>query len=393
MNLRALRLVALAAVTALPASLMPAAASGCKTTCHSLKVGGALKVSKVGGLGQIETHGSLGAVLGRDEGIVTLLDLKKPDSPKKLGHYDDDAVDSLDGDLAFSDDGKWLFYARQTRQFSKDGLHVLDVTDPRAPRLAHYQVQGGAYRVAYYRSGDEHWVISLDATHGLVINRFEPTTGALVPVFVDALPATRVVGGPASAGIFVDRKDPATGKPLLYMSTGGRGLDVYDLSDPLQPVKAGSWNKVGLADIEVHATKSSRTIYAVNEYWFKKNLPSQVIVLNATKLGGIKETKRWTFGKPVEGERVQGIELVWNMLVVANSTRGVLAVDRKTGKVLAKVSPAGKRNEGAGVLGSRYAMDVEARAGSLLSTDAVTGTVTSLHLYSVHSSGGYLPAD
>ena len=377
MNLRALtRLVALAA---LPALLLPAAVSAAKVR-YALVTGTSLKVSTVGGLGQIEAHGSVGAVLGRDEGIVTLLDLKRPNRPKKLGSYSDDAIQSFDGDLAFSDDGKWLFYARQTHQFSKDGIHVLDISDPSAPRLTHYQAQGGAYRVAYYRSGDEHWVISLDATHGLVINRFEPTTGALVPVFVDALPATRVVGGPASAGIFIDRKDPATGKPLLYMSTGGRGLDVYDLSDPLEPVKVGSWNKVGLADIEVHSTKSSRTIYAANEYWFKKNLPSQVIVLNATKLGAIKETRRWTFGKPVDGERVQGIELDGNTLFVTNSTRGLLAIDRRTGRVLDRTSLPGKRNSGAGVLGNRYAMDVESNSGYLLASDAVTGTLTTVSL-------------
>ncbi|MDQ4025645.1 MAG: hypothetical protein M3217_09190, partial [Actinomycetota bacterium] len=170
-------------------------------------------VSEAAGLGQIEIRGEVGAVLQRDEGIVALLDVSDLDRPKVVGRYDDDAQRSLDGDLAFSDDGKWLFYARQTEQFSKDGIHVLDVSDPSAPRLATYQPQGGSFRIAYYATEGAEWVISLDAIHGLVINRFERTSGQLVPIHVDPLPAGKV-GGPASAGLAVVPKDPMSGKPL-----------------------------------------------------------------------------------------------------------------------------------------------------------------------------------
>ena len=182
--------------------------------CNVKKLG-ELEVSKDAGLGQIELHGKIGAVLQRDEGAVALLDLKNPAKPKVLGRYDDDIADSFDGDLAFSDDGRWLIYARQTHQFSKDGLHVLDVSDPKAPRLAFYQPQGGAFRVAYYKDGSDEYVVSMDAVTGLVVNRFESTTGALVPVYADPLPIIRKVGGPASAGILIEKKDPKTKKPLL----------------------------------------------------------------------------------------------------------------------------------------------------------------------------------
>ena len=172
-----------------------------------------VEVSTEAGLGRVEVAGDLAAVLQRDEGAVALLGLKGG-RPKVLGRYDDDIQDSFDGDLAFSEDRRWLFYARQTHRFSKDGIHVLNITDPSAPTLAFYQPQGGTLRLAYFNDGGAEWIFTLDAIHGLVTNRFEPTTGALVPVHASPLPALKV-GGPASAGLVVDPEDRLTGAPLL----------------------------------------------------------------------------------------------------------------------------------------------------------------------------------
>jgi len=342
-----------------------------------------LNVTEEGGLGRVEVAGKVGAVLQRDAGVVTLLDLKDAARPKKLGSYDDDAKDSLDGDLAFSDDGKWLFYARQTRQFSKDGLHVLDVSNPSTPRLSTYSAAGGAYRVDYYRDGDEEWVVMLDATHGLVVYRFEPTTGQVTPVFVDPAPALRRVGGPASAGIFIDREDPALGIPLLYVSSGTVGLQVYDLSDPTAPALLGSWSEVGLAEIEVAASKTSRRIYAATEYWFDKQLVPEVVVLDASNLEKIRETRRFSYDAAADdSERIQGMALADGILYIAHSRVGVLAVDRR-GDIRASVTFMGAPNEGAGVPPSSspaasYVIDVEARGGVVYATDAATGLLTSL---------------
>src|SRR5687768_15360782 len=102
-------------------------ARGHRYLCR-MRVVGSRVVSETAGLGNIEFKGALGAVLQRDEGIVALLDMSNPTMPKTVGRYDDGATDSFDGDLAFSKDGSFLFYARQTHQFSKDGVHVLDVS-------------------------------------------------------------------------------------------------------------------------------------------------------------------------------------------------------------------------------------------------------------------------
>ena len=334
------------------------------------------RISEVGGLGRIETSGSTGAVLQRDEGIVTLLDLKGDGAPKPLGSYDDDAKDSLDGDLAFSDDGKWLFYARQTVQFSKDGLHVLNVSDPKAPTLASYAPGGGAYRVEYYRDDGGAWVVLLDATAGLVIYRFDPTTGTLVQVFTDALPQLKV-GGPASAGIYIDRKDAATGAPLMYITTGKTGLQVYDLTDPMDPPIVGAWSEVGLAEVEVVDSASKRTVFAATEYWFDKSIVPEVIALDATKLDSIAEKKRFATGIPDEFQRLQGMAVSGGRLYVAASARGLLTF-RLNGRAAGTWVKKGTPNPEAGVAGSPYVMDVEVKRGRILVTDAATGVLTSL---------------
>lgn len=337
-----------------------------------------IKVSKVGGLGRVEIQGSIGAVVQRDEGTVAILDTKDPLNPRVVGRYDW-AKDSLDGDLAFSKDGKWLFYARQTRNFDEEGVHVLDVSDPSDPRLAFYLPAGGAYRVQYIKQGDTEWVVLLDAIDGLVVSRFDPTTGALVPVHVDALPALKV-GGPASAGFFYEPKDPMLGVPLLYVSTGKTGLQIFDVADPAQPVQVGAWSELGLAEIEVEATKKSRTVYAASEYWFGKNIPPEVVVLDASDLGKVTERRRLGLGvAPAEGNFVQGMALSGDRLYVAHSSHGLVVFDRGNGKTVRSYRATGKRNEMAGVLSSPYAIDVElVGRGSLFVTDAALGTLTSL---------------
>ncbi|HVM12456.1 MAG TPA: hypothetical protein VM638_08280, partial [Actinomycetota bacterium] len=169
----------------------------------------ALEVSTEAGIGQIEVHGSTAAVVQREEGLVSLVDVSDPAAMRLLGRYDGNTgraeVDhAFDGDVAFSHDGRFLFYARQTHDFSNDGLHAVDVSDPAAPRLAHYAPGGGTLRVAYHRDGDAEFVVTADAFFGIVVHRFvrTPTGGVLVPVHMNALPALKV-GGPASAGLFI----------------------------------------------------------------------------------------------------------------------------------------------------------------------------------------------
>jgi hypothetical protein len=334
---------------------------------------GSLEVSKEAGLGRLELHGKLAAVLQRDEGAVALVDVSNPAKMTVLGRYDDDIPDSFDGDLAFSDDGKWLFYARQTHQFSRDGIHVLDVTDPKAPSLAHYQPQGGTLRIAYFKGAGGEWVFSLDAIHGLVVNRFVPEAGALVPVHVDALPALKV-GGPASGGLFIERKDPDLGVPLLYAATGTTGVEIFDISDPAAPVLLGSWNGVGLAEVEVVATKKGRTIYGATEYWFDKSTEPRVVVLDATDPEAIDlEDVGGLACAPDDRWRAQGMALHGTDLYAAYSNAGLIAFDGWDGPGELLPLPNTTGNEAAGVMGVPYLFDVEATGSRVFATDAATG--------------------
>lgn len=345
-----------------------------------LKQVASVAISDEAGLGRIEFHKLQGAVLARDEGVVTMLDMSDPDKPRTLGSYDDNIPDSYDGDLAFSDDGKWLFYARQTHRFSKDGLHILDVSDPETPSLHAYLPAGGAFRVGYYEKGGTGWIYLLDAIVGLAVYRFDPATGATVPVHVDALPELKV-GGPASAGIYIDRKDPATGAPLMYVTTGKTGVQIFDISDPGAPVELGSWGEMGLAEVEVIATKKRRLLYVAPEYWFDKNLPSEVVVLDATDPAKISRVGSFAAlgehpSDPMDIYRLQGMTVSGRTLYVAHSSLGLIGFDTKSGKVVDILKVGGKKNPSADVMGAPYAIDVESYSRRIYVTDGATGRVT-----------------
>ncbi|MEA2451740.1 MAG: hypothetical protein QOG04_450 [Actinomycetota bacterium] len=374
LSIRALVLSMVLALT-----LVPASSGSPKQPSH--EIAGSLEVSTEAGLGRLELHGDIGAALQRDEGVVALLDLSRPERPKVLGRYDDGASQSLDGDLAFSTNGEWLFYARQTVQFSKDGLHVLDVSDPSAPTLASYQPGGGSLRVAHYDDGTTEWVVLMDATSGMVVYRFEPTTGVLIPVHVNPLPATKV-GGPASAGVVI-QKDPILKKPLLYASTGMTGVEVFDFSDPTNPKLLGSWDEMGLAEIEVRVTGKHRMIYGAAEYWFDKAKPPVVEELDASHLDHIKLERELSVGcKTDDTQRVQGMALAGDALYVANSTIGLPVY---FGANYFRFTPVtrGAQNAGAGFQGIPYVFDVEVQGRYVYATDAATGYLTVLERHDV----------
>ena len=335
-----------------------------------------IEVSEAGGLGRIDVNGDRGAVLQRDEGVVAILDTSDPSKPKVLGRYSDNARQSLDGDVDVSDDGQWVFYARQTVQFSLDGLHVINISDPANPRLQHYAAGGGASRVEFYDDGEAQWVFLLDAITGLVVYRFEPTTGQLVPVHVDALPALKV-GGPASAGIFIDPKDKLTGAPLMYITTGMTGLQVFDISDPVQPDLLGEWSETGLADLFALTREGRRVVVASHEYWFEDPLAPAVVALDVTNPEKISKIETIGFGgQAVEDERVQGLAYRGNTLYVGHSTLGLGVASPENLRLYRY--PAGERNEDSLVMNGPYANDLEMVGRYLYLTDAATGELVVL---------------
>lgn len=340
-------------------------------------LGGVTRITKDGGLGRIAISGRVGAVLQRDEGVVALLDLENPNRPKVVGRYEDPARNSLDGDLAFSKDGKYLFYARQTRDFSKEGIHVLDVEDPSSPVAVSYAPAGGSLRLAYHHDGESEWVVLLDAITGLVVYRFEPTTGQLIPVHVDPLPELKV-GGPASAGVLVDPRDPSTGEATLYVTTGKTGLQVFDFSDPVNPVEIGSWSdERGLADITLTRSGGRRTIHAATEYWFNRSLQPQVIRLDASELPEITEERRTDLRVPADDLwRVQDVVVSRGELLVAHSHLGLVALDGR-GSVRRVARVPGKTLVAPPAV-APYAYGIATLGRHILVTDAAAGTIWTL---------------
>lgn len=350
-------------------------ASHASTRGHARECGmeaaDSVQVTKQGGLGSIDIKGKVAAVVERDEGTVALVDLGKM---RVIGRYEDDVQDSLDGDVAFSDDGDWVFYARQTSDFDEDGVHVLDVTDRSQPNRTMYLPGGGSYRLEYYQDDAGEYVVVLDAIDGLTVNRFVRESGSLVRVFQDAAPALKV-GGPASAGVFIVRKDPISGTPLMYVTTGQTGLQVYDMTDPTAPQIVGEWSDVGLADVKVRTRNGRRLVYAATEYWFDKTIPPAVVVLDATKLDAIEKVGERKIKVPVDDTwRAQGL-VVRPRLFVAYSHAGLIEFNRR-GRLRGVAAIPTSVNEPAGYQSTPYVMDVAVRRGMLYITDAASGRLT-----------------
>ncbi|HEU4481038.1 MAG TPA: hypothetical protein VFS18_04060, partial [Actinomycetota bacterium] len=174
-------------------------------------------------------------------------------------------------------------------------------------------------------------------------------------------------------GFFLDEEDPATGTPLLYATTGRTGLQVFDLADPAAPVEVGAWDGVGLAEVEVRATKRKRVVYAATEYWFDGSLVPEIVVLDASKLDAIERSRRLAIGAPADdAARVQGMTLHGDRILVAHSSLGTMSLT-KNGRVKGVARYERPRNEGAGVTSSPYSFDVEASGRYIYIADAATG--------------------
>lgn len=340
---------------------------------------GSVQVSQDAGLGRLDRHDDLLAVLQRDEGFVALVDVTNPRRPRVVGRWGDPIPDSLDGDVAFSDDGAWVFYARQTEQFSEDGIHVLDVSDPTSPVRTSYQPQGGASRIAYLRQGDAEWVISLDAVTGLVVNRFVRPAGVLVPVHVDALPALKV-GGPASAGLALVADDPAFGTTTAYVTTGRTPLQVFDLADPATPrlLTTAEVGDPGYAEVDVVVEDDSVTAFMASEYWFNSGRPPTIYEARFEASSATTSTRAPLTGDASDLWRIQGMAATKRFLYVAHSHAGLVVFDRNGGLFSADQRLGRPRPEARVIVGAPYAFDVEVDGRYVYVTDAVTGRLTVL---------------
>lgn len=335
-----------------------------------------------GGLGQVAVHGDLAALVLRDAGRVALVDLADPTAPTLLGTYDGGTGQPqldhpLDGDVAFSRDGTLLFHARQTSDWSNEGLHVLDVTDPTAPVRTDLAPQGGMLRVATAVVDGRELVATLDATHGLTI--FEavrtPLGARAVPVFVDALPALKV-GGPASGGLEFLVDDPVTGGALLVAADGTTGLQLYDVTDPSDVAVVGAWSDAGLAAVAVELRAGRRLVHAATEYWFDASTPPELVTLDTTDPGAITVVARRSLG--YDGAlawKLGGLHLDGDELLVAHGHAGLAALDPVTGTVVRSTTDLGTRDglHPTYTFLGWYAMDVASTGDHVLVTDAVTG--------------------
>lgn len=230
----------------------------------SLLLGGeAARVSDV------QFHGDLAAVtVNGGAGGFVLLDVADPDDVRVLSRYASGTADNWY--TKFSPDGRFVVLtanapgsptARPTAGVR--GLHVVDVTDPNAPRLASAwpwpvrvvnvataDLAGGTFVFASVVAeqlgvaGQNHVaVLSLD------------DAGRLAPV------ATWRPDAPEGKLVLLHdlavEAHPVTGQALLYAAGWDAGAFLVDVTDPAAPREAGRWRPEGFPDagLQVHTVK------------------------------------------------------------------------------------------------------------------------------------------
>lgn len=211
-------------------------------------------------------HGHYAYVsLFHPSGGIVILDLEEPDRPVQIGYFDSGTA--YVNDVEVSPDGRFAFLPTSPIKTSENspvdggtpvagdyGVQVVDVSNPRAPRLA--ALWAGPDRMGYHRLdleqiGDQLYVFgaSLGFPRIDILRFVERPTPHLVPVSIyiseDARnPAKNGTSAPDAYGIHdvtVD-PDPLLGSPLMAVSHWRSGAHFVDVGDPANPRFLGKWD-------------------------------------------------------------------------------------------------------------------------------------------------------
>ncbi len=238
------------------------------------------QISTTGHSYRVQVEDNLAFVADVTEG-VKIIDISDPSNPELIGQYQDGGFPFdlfIEGNLVyFADHG--------------GGLKILDITDPSNPTLIGQYTDGDWSRDIEV-IGDLAYVA--DWEDGVeILNISDPTQ----PVKLSEIGAEVF-----SLYVFAD---------LVFAA--GEILKIYDVSDPLNPVEAGSYN-IGNATNDVYVSGNIAYVAA-----YQKGL----VVLGVHDLSNITVLGQYT----EEGIGSDGICLKGDIALVTDYTNGLLVLN------------------------------------------------------------------
>lgn len=187
-----------------------------------------------------------------DAGFI-IFDISDLHAPRVLSRFKGphcETITDLDcgADVKITPDARYAYLAIQRSggggaesRRVQPGIVIVDISDPRAPRQTGFEriPPVGVHMLAFHKIGDTGWIFARSrglgpakAQPGVAIFRVEPGGGLTRTGEI-------VADGAHDVSLYDDPADKTT---YLYLSAAQSGaLLIYDVGDPLLPVKAGEW--------------------------------------------------------------------------------------------------------------------------------------------------------
>lgn len=224
-----------AAVQALVADLPCEADVGSGTTENLLKLG-EWRVEE-GDLGEVDVRGNLALLVRHQLGGLHILDIGDPREPRLLGTLPLDETAGLDV--------KWTATGEGALIGDFGAIHLVDLTDPANPTLRgtfsyeNASIKGQAHMVTTRVINGEEWVFVATQTtnqplHVLKREGWNLTHAAsygTVPI-LNTLPL-------GSHDVTIVNDTLLDDKPVMYLADGLAGWSAHDLTDPAKPTRIG----------------------------------------------------------------------------------------------------------------------------------------------------------
>ena len=379
-------------------------------------------------IGELDVAGDLLAahIQGARSGLV-LFNISDPTAPEFLAFADAEAYRPYEArDVKLDPAGQYAYLALQLGGLTQlatppasptaaGGFLVFDVTDPASPVLVSQAIESGrgCHMIRYWESGGTRVVYCM-SSQGLAI--WEVFESALSPRDVRKRPGyfteelalvAEDVAGSADPGNPTDvamgaltalqphdvtaQLDPITGDPILVVAYENYGIEVLDISSPLQPVPISAWRWEGAANAGgrmhtalMHAVGEQRLAIGVNEAGGAADV-TPFFIVDMTDYSAPTLLAEWV--PPAAGETnglvhsTHNIQAVGTILYMAHFHAGVWAFDISEVAaptpvaVFSRTQPSLDEAAAAGFGGAPFYWDVVVHDGYMLVSDMPSGLV------------------
>lgn len=249
-----------------------------------------------------------------------IFDVSNPEDLVKVGEYRNEEASGGDRNVAFSDDGQYVFMANEAGGQSaatSAGVRVIDVSDSSEPTDALFYniAPSGVHTVTAFTVDGVQYVAALN--FGVHILRLtEDALGNLRMVtvgrFATATPQ-QIAAHPEPGPTPFQRdvyghdtwvtEDPLTGQTLLYFAYSYEGVRVLDVSTPSAPQVVASWVPQDehaphyIHDVRAFVNESGSRIMVVEAETFEDrhvDVASPLWIVDVTDFANPVELYRWT---------------------------------------------------------------------------------------------------